>query len=139
MVTRPLWAVVMVTLLVVWVLVLVVTLFGASDPPVLVLFAPLIIIVLVAVMWFFTRRSVDLAYPAGSTASGRLIGDELEHSSALASGRVHLKTIRSVHPTPSALMLVMRSSFVVALLPRALFTPDEVARMRDRVAALRRS
>ena len=85
-----------------------------------------------------TKRSIDVTYPAGSTARARLVGDELESATAIGEGRMQLGGIHSVHTTKNGILLVMRGSRAAGIMPSALLSGDDLERLKERVAALRK-
>lgn len=81
--------------------------------------------------YLLTLRSARRGYPAGSTIEARVGDDTLYLASALGTSEVRYAALRSVDERRDALIVRLTSAAGAALLiPSALFTEDDVARLR---------
>lgn len=92
-------------------------------------------LVLIAVIpvssYLLTLRSARRGYPAGSTIEARVGDDSLYLASALGTSEVRFAALRSVDERHDAVIVRLTSAGGAALLmPRALFTGDDIARLR---------
>ena len=85
----------------------------------------------VIVSWVAVRSSILRAYPVGSVATATLTDDALHATSALGTSEIRLAAFRRVDAVGDALLLKVGSwAGGVAVMPRALLSEDEVARLQ---------
>lgn len=102
-----------------------------------------VLAVFTALLLFLTHRSVltsaRAAYPVGSTVGAGVGDTAFRITSALGASDISYAGLRSVHVHGDALILRMKGSNVHAVMPRALFDEDGVARLRREATGTRRA
>ncbi|MCC2335158.1 hypothetical protein [Cellulomonas wangsupingiae] len=78
-------------------------------------------------------RGLRVALAPGTTVSAAVADDALFSTSALGSSRTTWAAFRELHVRGSAVVLRLRGSSAFVLLPRALFTDDDLATVAERV------
>ncbi|WP_405374048.1 MULTISPECIES: hypothetical protein [unclassified Microbacterium] len=90
------------------------------------------VVVIVALWYFGTRASVRQAYPVGSVPTASVTADSLISTTALGSTELRFSALRAVDVAGDAVILRVGPRVAgVAILPRALFTDDDIARLRS--------
>jgi hypothetical protein len=124
--------------LVVWGLVAVVFLVGIGvaatgspgDAPVL-LIGPIVFAVLFGpISRRSVRRAILAALPVGSTVRAELRGETLHLRTPSGVHDVALSTYRKVIARPSVVLLHLRGSQIFTALPRDVFAPEDLERLR---------
>ncbi|MDJ1114315.1 hypothetical protein [Microbacterium dauci] len=113
---------------------------ATSDATLLVLVALWDVLVLGILLWTYllTRSNIRRAYPVGSTIGVRVGDDELHMTSPLGTSSIRFSAFRDAITVGDAVLLTTRSRGTgVPVLPRILFPDQELARLRDRIAAAR--
>ena len=125
--TRVVWAI--VALLLVAGIVLAVR--GSLGDAPLLLIGPAVFVVLFPLITLRSvRRSITAALPVGSTVAADLRGASLHLETPSGVHDVALSTYRKVLARPSVVLLHLRSSQIFTALPREVFGPDDLDRLR---------
>jgi hypothetical protein len=105
------------------------------------LFIPIVLVLAIAGgavgTYVASKRSISLSYPDGYIAQVTFTGEELSSETAIGTGTLKVRALRNVYTTPSAILLVMRGSLAVGILPRPLLSPEALDRLCTAVIAAR--
>lgn len=89
----------------------------------------------IVVSWRTTRSAVRRAYPVGFVAAACLTDDALHVTSALGTSEILMSAFRRVDTAGDALVVNLGSSAGgTAIMPRALLSEEDIARLRAAVA-----
>ncbi|MCM3779362.1 YcxB family protein [Microbacterium hydrocarbonoxydans] len=135
--TRP-WAIVMwVALAASLVLSILNLTAGAADDTGSAGWLPLASVALMAVAIGATvsgaRRAVRAAMPPGTVVWARLNDDDLQIGADRRVSVIPYETFQGMRVGSDAVILRVQGSSAVTAVPRAVFTDDDVARLRDRI------
>ena len=115
----------------------IVTAIGGGDHGSLGVAVPLAGAVLVVLFPFLVRRNMRRAvvagFPVGSTVSAEVLEDTLHVEAARGAGDTDWAAFRDVRATRRSGALRQRSSSILVILPRELFTTVDLERLRSRI------
>ncbi|CAL4860959.1 hypothetical protein [Microbacterium sp. MM2322] len=129
--TQPSWIVLMSLTAVIVALSVVLTLTGSEGAAWVGVALVVILSGAVIASWVAVRSSILRAYPIGSVATATLTDDALHATSALGTSEIRFTAFRRVDAAGDALLLKVGSRLgPVAVMPRALLSEPDIARLR---------
>jgi hypothetical protein len=81
-----------------------------------------------------TRRALRAAMPAGTTVAVSVQSDALHIRSGDRRSRIDYRAFQSLRAGRDAVVLKLRDEAVLTALPRALFSDDDLAMLRERIS-----